>query len=158
MIRAGRADCGLRQRDRQQLWANLARSKKNGLQQKRAAPAICHRWTHLRLLQTALTQFFPTQKLRSYGLKIKPFPTLLHLRKAFLPLRDKLARSRESSGRTARSPDPRNVCDMTVNRYPAVELPQAVRIPILALPAKRRRRTASVWKNQSSAWKKAAKS
>ncbi|WP_243429446.1 hypothetical protein [Lacrimispora saccharolytica] len=31
-------------------------------------------------------------------------------------------------------------------------------IHILALLAKRRRKTASVWRNQSSVWKKAAKS
>ncbi|AKA69047.1 hypothetical protein CSCA_1922 [Clostridium scatologenes] len=60
-----------------------------------------------------------------------------------LPLRAKLARSRESSDRTARNPAPRNVCGMTGSRRPVMKK----RTP---------RRTASVWRNQSSVWKKAA--
>lgn len=71
-------------------------------------------------------------------------------------LRVNLARSRESSDRTVRSPDPRNVCGVTEIHRPVVKLLELIHI--LALPTKRRRRTVSVWRNQSSAWKKAAKS
>ncbi len=71
-------------------------------------------------------------------------------------LRANLARSQESSDRTARSPDPRNVCGVTEIHRPVVKLLELIHI--LALPTKRRSRTASVWRNQSFVWKKAAKS
>lgn len=166
MIRAGRAACGLSRRDRRELRANLARSQKSGLFLKRKLPGK-HRRKHptrrelRRLWVIALARLCLIWKSGNCGLKMKPPrqnpPTL--------PLRAKLSRSRESSGRTAKSPAPRSVCGVTGSHRPvmkkrtprpAVKLLEP--IPILALPAKRRRRTVSVWKNQSSVWKKAAKS
>lgn len=164
MIQADRAACGLSRRDRRQLRAYLARSQKSGRLRKRKLPGK-HRGKPptrrelRRLWVIALTRPRLIWRSGNCGLKMKPPRTPLPLQNPLtLPLRANLARSRESSGRTAKSPDHRNACGVTEVHRPVVKPPQTVRIPVMALPTKRRRRTASVWRNQSSVWKKAAKS
>jgi len=171
VIRVGRAAYGLSRRDRRQLRANLARSQKSGLLIKRKLPAKHPRrpptrWKFRRLWAIALARPRLIRKNENCSLKMKPPRTPLSCRNLLTPqLRANLARSRESSGRTARSPAPQNACGVTESRrpvmkkqtpHPVVELLEP--ILILALPTKRRHRAVSVWRNRNFVWKKAAKS
>lgn len=162
MIQAGRAACGLRQKGRRELRANLARSQKSGRLRKRKLPGKHRRkpptrWGLRRLWVIALTLPRLIRKNENYSLMRKPPRTpSYHQNPLTLPLRANLARSRENSGRTARSPAPRNVCGVMESHRPVVKILEPIHI--LALPPKRRRRTVTVWKNQSSVWKKAVKS